>query len=164
MAFGLILAVGFLLIVSLVTRVPSWLPWVVVWALSSAAGRQWWRSAMPLVASSSGVDVRPDLQGHAAPARAGGRRLARSLACCLALHGGKYVIGAYIGRSGIASGFGAAGSLVVVLLWVCHLAAVKLRQHRKLPGGRGGQQPQRVVRSAHGDGLRRPSASSTCTI
>ena len=31
---------------------------------------------------------------------------------------GKSLIGLYIGRSGVASGFGAAGSLVVVLLWV----------------------------------------------
>jgi membrane protein len=31
---------------------------------------------------------------------------------------GKSLIGWYIGRSGVASGFGAAGSLVVVLLWV----------------------------------------------
>jgi membrane protein len=31
---------------------------------------------------------------------------------------GKSLIALYIGRSGAASGFGAAGSLVVVLLWV----------------------------------------------
>ena len=31
---------------------------------------------------------------------------------------GKSLIGLYIGRSGAASGFGAGGSLVVVLLWV----------------------------------------------
>ena len=31
---------------------------------------------------------------------------------------GKFLIGLYIGRSGIASGFGAAGSFVVLLVWV----------------------------------------------
>ncbi len=31
---------------------------------------------------------------------------------------GKSVIGAYLGRSGVASAYGAAGSLIVVLLWV----------------------------------------------
>lgn len=31
---------------------------------------------------------------------------------------GKSLFGLYVGRSGVASGFGAAGSLVVVLLWV----------------------------------------------
>jgi membrane protein len=40
--------------------------------------------------------------------------------------GGKVVIGAYIGRSDIASGFGAAGSLVVVLLWVYFSAQILL--------------------------------------
>ena len=40
--------------------------------------------------------------------------------------GGKVVIGAYIGRSGVASGFGAAGSLVVVLLWVYFSAQILL--------------------------------------
>lgn len=39
---------------------------------------------------------------------------------------GKFVIGAYIGRSGISSIFGAAASLVVVLLWVYYSAQVFL--------------------------------------
>lgn len=69
MAFGMILAVGFLLIVSLVTS---------------------------------------------------------AMLAALLFTGGKVVIGAYIGRSGIASGFGAAGSLVVVLLWVYFSAQILL--------------------------------------
>ncbi|NRF68195.1 YihY/virulence factor BrkB family protein [Aquincola sp. S2] len=39
---------------------------------------------------------------------------------------GKALIGLYIGRSGIASGFGAAGSLVVLLLWVYYSAQIFL--------------------------------------
>ena len=39
---------------------------------------------------------------------------------------GKALIGIYIGRSGIVSGFGAAGSLVVVLLWVYYSAQIFL--------------------------------------
>ena len=39
---------------------------------------------------------------------------------------GKYLIGVYIGRSGIASGFGAAASLVVVLVWVYYSAQIFL--------------------------------------
>ncbi len=39
---------------------------------------------------------------------------------------GKYLIGVYIGRSGIASGFGAAGSLVVILVWVYYSAQIFL--------------------------------------
>lgn len=39
---------------------------------------------------------------------------------------GKYVIGLYIGKSGVTSTFGAAGSLVVVLLWVYYSAQIFL--------------------------------------
>jgi membrane protein len=39
---------------------------------------------------------------------------------------GKFLIGAYIGRTGISSGFGAAASLVVVLLWVYYSAQIFL--------------------------------------
>jgi len=39
---------------------------------------------------------------------------------------GKSVIGVYIGRTGISAGFGAAASLVVVLLWVYYSAQVFL--------------------------------------
>ena len=39
---------------------------------------------------------------------------------------GKLIIGFYLGRSGVVSGFGAAGSLVVVLLWVYYSAQIFL--------------------------------------
>jgi membrane protein len=39
---------------------------------------------------------------------------------------GKHLIGLYIGTSGITSGFGAAGSLVVVLVWVYYSAQIFL--------------------------------------
>jgi membrane protein len=39
---------------------------------------------------------------------------------------GKFLIGLYIGRSGIASGFGAAGSFVVLLVWVYYSAQIFL--------------------------------------
>lgn len=39
---------------------------------------------------------------------------------------GKGLIGLYLGASGVASAYGAAGSLVLVLLWVCYSAQVFL--------------------------------------
>ena len=39
---------------------------------------------------------------------------------------GKFLIGLYIGKSGVASGFGAAASLVVLLVWVYYSAQVFL--------------------------------------
>lgn len=39
---------------------------------------------------------------------------------------GKLLIGLYIGKSGVASGFGAAGSLVIVFLWVYYSAQIFL--------------------------------------
>jgi len=39
---------------------------------------------------------------------------------------GKFLIGLYIGKSGVVSGFGAAGSLVALLLWIYYSAQVFL--------------------------------------
>jgi membrane protein len=39
---------------------------------------------------------------------------------------GKYLIGLYIGKSGVASGFGAAGSVMVVFIWVYYSAQIFL--------------------------------------
>ena len=39
---------------------------------------------------------------------------------------GKYLISLYLGRAGVSSGFGAAGSLVVLLVWVYYSAQIFL--------------------------------------
>jgi membrane protein len=39
---------------------------------------------------------------------------------------GKFLIGLYIGKTGVASGFGAAGSLVIVFIWVYYSAQIFL--------------------------------------
>jgi len=49
-----------------------------------------------------------------------------SVVAALLFTAGKFLIGLYIGKSGVASAFGAAGSLVVVLLWVYYSAQVFL--------------------------------------
>ena len=40
--------------------------------------------------------------------------------------GGKYLITLYIGRSDIASSFGAAGALIVLLLWIFYSSQIFL--------------------------------------
>jgi membrane protein len=126
MAFGMVLVLGFLLIVSLVTS-----------ALLAAVGRQLdpvlgdWQTVVEagnalggflLVALMFGLiyKIIPRQRVLASDVWLG------ALLAALLFTGGKVVIGAYIGRSDIASGFGAAGSLVVVLLWVYYSAQILL--------------------------------------
>jgi membrane protein len=126
MAFGLILAVGFLLIVSLVTSAmlaavgrrlgPVFGGWQAVVEVGNTVG------SFLLVAFMFGLiyKVMPRQRVLATDVWLG------ALLAALLFTGGKYLIGAYIGRSGVASGFGAAGSLVVVLLWVYFSAQILL--------------------------------------
>jgi membrane protein len=37
---------------------------------------------------------------------------------------GKFAIGAYLGKSGLSSAYGAAGSLVVLILWIYYSAQI----------------------------------------
>jgi len=39
---------------------------------------------------------------------------------------GKFLIGLYLGKSGVASAYGAAGSLVLILLWVYYSSQILL--------------------------------------
>ena len=47
---------------------------------------------------------------------------------------GKFLIGLYLGNSGVASAYGAAGSLIVLLLWVFYSAQIVLFGRRVHPG------------------------------
>lgn len=49
-----------------------------------------------------------------------------SLMATALFEGGKYAIALYIGRSNIASSFGAAGALIVLLLWIFYSAQIFL--------------------------------------
>jgi membrane protein len=49
-----------------------------------------------------------------------------ALATAVLFSVGKFLIGLYIGKTGIASGFGAAGSIAVVFLWVYYSAQIFL--------------------------------------
>ncbi|MBV8185899.1 MAG: YihY/virulence factor BrkB family protein [Alphaproteobacteria bacterium] len=49
-----------------------------------------------------------------------------ALVATMLFAGGKYVIALYIGRSNVASSFGAAGALIVLLLWIFYSAQIFL--------------------------------------
>ena len=126
LSFSMIFGIAFLLMVSLVFG-------AVVAALGS-----WWRGVFggwDLVAQAVnlGLDfaltttvfamiykLMPRVRVHWHDVWLG------ALATALLFTLGKFLIGPYIGKAGVASAFGAAGSLVVVLLWVYYSAQVFL--------------------------------------
>jgi membrane protein len=126
LSFGMILAIGFLLIVSLVAS-----------AVLAALGRQWdpvfgaWHALAAVINLVGGFLLVATMFGLIYKVMPRTRVLWRdvwigALLAALLFTLGRSLIGAYIGRSGIASGFGAAGSLVVVLVWVYFSAQILL--------------------------------------
>ena len=126
LSFGMVLAIGFLLIVSLVVSaalatadrwlVPIFGSWYAVAATTNAVGGFLLVSAM--FALIYKVMPRAYVQWKDVWIGAVFTALLFTL--------GKSLIGWYVGRSGIVSGFGAAGSLVIILLWVYYSAQIFL--------------------------------------
>ncbi|MDQ3024954.1 MAG: YihY/virulence factor BrkB family protein [Pseudomonadota bacterium] len=121
LSFGLIVVIGFLLLVSL-----------VVSAAISFMGSAWFAGseAMARVLELAGSLV--VMTGLFAmtfkilPSRriAWGDVLLGSLITAILFTIGKYLIGLYIGKSAVASDFGAAGTLVVVIMWVYYSSQI----------------------------------------
>ena len=126
LSFGMILGIGFLLIVSLMFSAGLdalsswWHPWFDGWAtvthtldvtlgilLSTAVFAMIYK-LMPRVK----IDWKDVWIG--------------AVFNSLLFIGGKFLIGVYLGRNGVSSRFGPAGSLVVVLLWVYYSAQMFL--------------------------------------
>ncbi len=126
LSFGMILGIAFLLMVSL-----------VVGTAVSALGKWWspvfggWEVLAQVVTFLFGLVVttvgfaliyklmpRAKVQWHDVWIGAAVTSLLFSL--------GRFLISLYIGKSGIASGFGAAGSLVIVFVWVYYSAQIFL--------------------------------------
>ena len=118
LSFGMILAIGFLLTVSLVASdvlkvMSRWLEpvfggWYVVMSTVDAIGSFLLVAVMFAFINKTMPRVRIQWRDVWTGA------LLTSLLFGL----GKFLIGLYVDRSGVISGFGAAGSLVIVLLWV----------------------------------------------
>ena len=126
LSFGIILAFGFLLLVSLVA------------SASIAALGKWWgpvfggwevlAQAVDVAVSFGLVTAMFALIYRFMPhVRLQWRDVwIGSVVTALLFSVGKLLIGLYIGKSSVASGFGAAGSLAILLLWVYYSAQVFL--------------------------------------
>jgi membrane protein len=126
LSFGMILGIGFLLIVSL-----------AVSAGLNALGRWWDPQSQSWVTFSGATEAGLSLLLVTAVFAMIYKTMPRAsihwrdvwigAAVTAALFvAGKFLIGLYIGRSGITSVFGAAASLIVVLLWVYYSAQIFL--------------------------------------
>lgn len=126
LSFGMILAIGFLLTISLVVSaalalMERWLAptsggWLAVASVASAVGG----FALVAVMFALIYKVMPRVRVQWRDVWTG------ALFTALLFSLGKWGIGFYLGRSGVVSGYGAAGSLVVVLLWVYYSAQIFL--------------------------------------
>lgn len=129
LSLGVIVATGFLLIVSLVLSTATtvleqgWLPQLGSW------GEKRWL----LAGIDQAVGVVPTALMFAIIYRllprvrlTWGDVWVAALLTAVLFAIGRHLIGLYIGRSGIASGFGASASLVVLLVWVFYSAQIFL--------------------------------------
>ena len=125
LSFGMVLAIGFLLMVSLVvsTALASmgrwWGQYVGDWVVATVVNAV---GSFVLIATMFALIYKVMPRVHVQWKDVWIGALVTSLLFTL----GKSLIGLYIGRSGVVSGFGAAGSLVVVLLWVYYSAQIFL--------------------------------------
>jgi membrane protein len=126
LSFGMILCIAFLLMVSL-----------VIGAVIAALGKWWsgffggWEVLLQIVNLVVGFGLttlvfamiyklmpRVRVQWHDVWIGA--------LVTALLFTAGKFLIGLYIGKTGVASGYGAAGSLIIVFVWVYFSAQIFL--------------------------------------
>jgi membrane protein len=125
--FTIVLAIGFLLLVSLIvsaalSAAAAWLP-----GGAHLAGIDWWR-VLNVIVSFTLVTLLFALIYKLLPdAEIAWRDVWVGAAVTSAMFAvGKYLIGLYLGQSGTVSAFGAAGSLVLILLWVYYSSQILL--------------------------------------
>ena len=126
MSFSMILVIGFLLLVSLVMSAAIvaigdwWGPWF--------GKMRWLLEALNFAVSFMVVTALFAMIYKVLPrVRIAWRDVWIGAAVtALLFTAGKFLIGLYIGKSGVTSGFGAAASLVVILVWVYYSAQIFL--------------------------------------
>jgi membrane protein len=126
LSFGMILGIGFLLMVSLVASAALaamgklWGPLVADWEILTTIVDFLLSFAFTTTVFAMIYKIMPRAKVDWADVWIG------AAATALLFTIGKFLIGLYIGKSGVTSGFGAAGSLVVVLIWVYYSAQIFL--------------------------------------
>jgi len=147
LTFGMVVAIGFLLLVSLALS-------AAVSAVDRWGGTLFpkWHTVLAVLNISLGFGLTALLFAMAyrilPRVRIAWRDVGIGAVVTAALfEGGKYLIGLYLGRAGIGSSFGAAGSLIVVLAWVYYSAQIFLLGaeftwvYAHSHGSRAGQEP-----------------------
>jgi membrane protein len=147
LTFGMVVAIGFLLLVSLTLS-------AAVSAVDRWGGTLFptWHSVLAVVNVCLGFALTSLLFAMAyrilPRVRIAWRDVITGAVVTAALfEGGKFLIGLYLGRAGVSSGFGAAGSIVIVLAWVYYSAQIFLLGaeftwvYAHSHGSRAGQEP-----------------------
>jgi membrane protein len=168
LSFGMILGLGFLLTVSLVlSAVVSalgklWGPYLGAWLMLAEALNVLFGLGLVTVMFAMIYKLMPNVPVRWRDVWTG------AVVTALMFTVGKVAIGLYIGRSGVTSSFGAAGSLVVLLLWVYYSAQIFLlgaeftRVYARWRAA-AGRPPRRVhVRTQRGPDYARPSLRRGC--
>jgi membrane protein len=125
-SFGLVVAIGFLLLVSL--AVTAGIAALDAWLSSLSPGfPAVWRvvSILLSLVVTTGLfallfGVLPDVRLRARDVMAG------AFVTAVLFTVGQQLIGLYLGQSGIASSYGAAGSMMILLLWVYYSCQILL--------------------------------------
>ncbi|MFC4160767.1 YihY/virulence factor BrkB family protein [Chitinimonas lacunae] len=126
LSFGMILGIGFLLIVSLVASAALamlekwWAPWFGEWLKVAQVVNFLLSFGLITTVFAMIYKIMPRVRISWRDVWLG------ALVTALLFTIGKAFIGWYIGTSGVASGYGAAGSLIVLLLWVYYSAQIFL--------------------------------------
>ncbi|PLC07437.1 hypothetical protein CY658_10815 [Variovorax sp. RO1] len=126
LSFSMIMGIGFLLMVSLVASAALaalgkwWSPMFGAWATLAQVVNFVFSFAMVTVIFAMIYKIMPRAKVQWRDVWVG------AAVTALLFTVGKHLIGLYIGKSSVASGYGAAGSLVVVLVWVYYSAQIFL--------------------------------------
>ena len=126
LSFGLIAAIGFLLLVSLVVSAALaavgtwWGAWFGGWVMTLQIVNQIVSFVFVTILFALMYRILPRVQVAWEDVIHG------AIATGLLFTIGKFAIGMYLGKAGVTSGFGAAGSIVVLLVWVYYSSQIFL--------------------------------------